>query len=530
MSDFDTPQEPTFGSAADQPLGETLGQPFGEPLTETLDTSTPDAAPGRGKRGWIIGGAVAAVTVAGAGAYAVTTFLGGGADVAEALPADTLGFVSVDLDPGGKQSIEAFRTMRKFPSLKDSLNKDLGDDLKAQLFDAINANGDCKLDYQKDLAPWMGNTAAIGALDGGDANPLPFVVLEVSDEKAAPAGLKKLAACGDTDPGEENWVVADGWATLAETQKDAKKVVGAVAKGTLADNTEYKKWSEELGDKGIVNVYAAPDAAQAMVDAVNQPGLLDAGAAKDFEGFAATLRFADGGIELEGVGGADKLTETLPAGVGERVGSLPEDTVAVFAAGASPEYWKQQFDDMSERTGSDLNALSEELGITVPDDLVALLGDSIVLSVGGDINIDEIANSRDPSSVPLAITLYGDPDQSEPVLQKLVDGQPEFDGVVGWDRGDDRLVVGPSEAYRQQLLDGSGGLKDSASFTSVVPNGADVVTVFYIDFNGADNWLYTLAKEADPKVAENVDPLSAFGLSATVDGDVAHLMLKVSTD
>jgi hypothetical protein len=526
----DQPTPPTPENPFPMPQN-SVPQSTGIPPVEDVLDSTVAATPNRGKRGLLIGGAVAAVAVVGAGAYAVTSFLGGGADVAEALPADTLGYISIDLDPGGKQQVEAFRTLKKFPGIKDALNEGLPDDLREQFFDYIKTEGDCDLDFKKDLAPWLGTTAAVGAIDGGDADPIPFAVIEVSDEKAAPAGLKKLAACGNSEPGEENWVVADGWATLAETQKEAKQIVAATAEGALADNTGYTKWVDELGDQGIVSFYVSADAPQVLVDTYggDTEGMEMSGL-KDFEGMAGTLRFADAGLELENVGSAADLNESdFSPRAGKDVGALPPDTLAALGFSMPGGYLEKLFDAMEEQ-GVDLAEASDQLGLSLPEDVQTLLGDSAVLSMGGDFDIDEIVNSGDPSSLPIALTVHGDPDETEQVLAKLTLAHRELRSYVTWDTGDDRLVVGPNGDYRKQLLDEAGGLGDTSAFTSVVPDAEHAVTVFYLDFNGADDWLYKLAEEADPTIAENLKPLGAIGSSGTVDGDIARGLLKITTD
>ena len=104
------------------------------------DTGTPTR--GGGKRGLVIGGVVVAVAVAGGAAWAATSFLGQGAQPAEALPAGTLGYASVDLDPSGGQKIEALKVLRKFPALEKELDLGSGDDLRKKLFEEICASKD----------------------------------------------------------------------------------------------------------------------------------------------------------------------------------------------------------------------------------------------------------------------------------------------------------------------------------------------------------------------------------------------------
>src|SRR3954471_4971700 len=93
-------------------------QPTGQQTpTDYLGGPSP-ASPHRGRRWGLVGGAaVAVVALAGATAWAVTQFLGAGAQPATAAPANTLAYVGLDLDPSGGQKIEALRTLRKFPAL-----------------------------------------------------------------------------------------------------------------------------------------------------------------------------------------------------------------------------------------------------------------------------------------------------------------------------------------------------------------------------------------------------------------------------
>ena len=95
--------------------------PGPEGTSEQLTNDGGTRTGGGRKRGLVIGGAVAAVAVAGGAAWAATSFLGQGAQPAEALPAATLGYASVDLDPSGSQKVEALQVLRKFPAIKEEL-------------------------------------------------------------------------------------------------------------------------------------------------------------------------------------------------------------------------------------------------------------------------------------------------------------------------------------------------------------------------------------------------------------------------
>src|SRR5204862_376219 len=83
------------------------------------ETPTPAGSGGGRRRGLLIGGGIAALAVVGVGAWAAAQYFNTGAQPAEALPASTVGYASIDLDPSGAQKIEALRTLNKFPAFKE---------------------------------------------------------------------------------------------------------------------------------------------------------------------------------------------------------------------------------------------------------------------------------------------------------------------------------------------------------------------------------------------------------------------------
>ncbi|GAA1911809.1 hypothetical protein GCM10009737_11630 [Nocardioides lentus] len=242
------------------------------------------------------------LAVVGGGVWAATSFLQTGAQPAEALPADTLAYVAVDLDPSGGQKLEALRTLRKFPALDDAgLGTDTDTDLTRALFDLVQESGaGCAgLDYDADLADWLGERAAVGLLPGGD-EPDVVGVVQVADESAASDGLAALAACATTsdadDPGDGGgfgYVVDGEWAVLAEDEETAQDVVDSSAEGALAADDSFERWTDAAGDPGVLAAYAAPGLADELTPegvTGGAGGLL--GGLEDFEGAALTVRFA----------------------------------------------------------------------------------------------------------------------------------------------------------------------------------------------------------------------------------------------
>ena len=343
------------------------GSPPSEPPTggpvEYLDSrggdGTPPSSSGGGRRTTVIAVAalVGAAAVGGA-AWAAWSFFSTGAQPAEALPDSTLGYVSVDLDPSGGQKIEALRTLKQFPAFEDEIGLDTDDDIREWIFDKIQGETDCAgLDYDDDIEPWLGDRFAVAAVDTGDDQPTPVFVIQVSDADGADEGLGKLRECGGGGPDDVAWSIDGDWALLGESQTIVDGIAKDAADSPLAADDDFQQWTGAAGDGGIMSMYAAPAAGKVLAEELGTFAGLPLGsvvdcdapcegfaidedatrsdemteALEDFKGVAATVRFDDGGLELEVAGGVGAKSATLAAGGPRRFpGSCPES-----AGGAS---------------------------------------------------------------------------------------------------------------------------------------------------------------------------------------------------
>ena len=523
---------------------------------------------GRGRRrAWWIGGGVVLLLGAGAGAWAALGFFQQGAQPAEALPESTIAYLSIDLDPAGGQKIDAFRTLNKFPAFKDEVGVDSVDDIRRKVGESmLEGTGCTDLTYAHDIDPWLGERAAAAAVDVGDDSPDLVVVVQVKDEGKARDAFSALKEC---DQGEDpaGFVVHDGWAVLAQSQTVANKVSDAAADGTLADDATYQKWTEAVGDAGVINAYAAPDAGRVLAERLGgflSPGMStlssssgevavpsayhlatpDDGdnpltqALSGFKGAAATLRFTGDGLELAVAadGSAPQMSEltgTTGTTGGELVQRLPDDTAA--AAGVSfPKGWLDRYlDQMSSMFGSGMSKddamreLSQETGLDVPGDLETLLGSGVSVSIGNDFDFEAAENSDAGSGLPMAVTVKGDSAEIEQVLDKIraKAGDVPF---LGSDSGGGLVAIGPSAEYRQHVLD-SGGLGDSDAFTSVVPAAGNASSLFYVDVDALEPSIKKAAA-GDQETLDNVTPLRSLGASSWTDGDVFKFSFKLSTN
>ncbi|RYJ05463.1 MAG: DUF3352 domain-containing protein, partial [Actinomycetales bacterium] len=210
------PQQPT-GPESQVPPAPAV--PPGPEYTDLSAPSYAEAYPAppksRAKRPLVIGAVVAGtVAVLGGGAFAAWWFLsGGGPQPEEALPASTIAVVSIDLDPSAGQKIEAIKALRKFPKFTDELDIDSRDDLRKFVFDKALGN-DCKdLSYDDDVKPWIGERAALAAVDLGEDSPVPTILLAITDKTKAKAGIEGVLACADDD--ETGYAIGDDYAVFS---------------------------------------------------------------------------------------------------------------------------------------------------------------------------------------------------------------------------------------------------------------------------------------------------------------------------
>ncbi len=145
---------------------------------------------------------------AGGAAAAAVWWSSTGAQPAEALPDSTLGYASIDLDPSGEQKVEALKILKKFPAFNDEIDLDTDDDIRQKMFEEFDLGEACDgLDYEDDIEPWLGDRAAVAAVDTGEDTPVAAFVLQVKDEGAAEDGLAKIKDCaGESGDEGGGWV------------------------------------------------------------------------------------------------------------------------------------------------------------------------------------------------------------------------------------------------------------------------------------------------------------------------------------
>jgi hypothetical protein len=570
------PSGPPTMPAGPPPVGpppEYLQQGAGQPLP-------PPGGSSGGRKVLIAGGAVVGLAAVTGAVFGAMWYFGTGPQPAEALPDSTIGYVSIDIDPSGKQLLEARETLEKFPAWNDQGISDRKD-LREAVFDEVLAGAPCELDYNDDIEPWLGDRAAAAAVDLGEDEPTPVFVVQVNDADQAEAAFEKFNDCAPGEGESAGWAISGEWAVLAETEDIATQVAEDAKDQPLSDDEDFEKWTDEAGDPGILTAYAAPEAGKWLAE--NGEDLMGLGMGfggddyacaseiippdsdledvdpfeadcdepspedmpdevteifEDFSGAALTVRFDDGALEIETATSVEGFgLEALTAGdsAGETIETLPEDTAAAIAYGFE-EGWFEDFIDYAggfSGMGMDLGEMIEEaegeLGLDLPEDAETLFGESAVIALGPDFEPSDFDESEMPSDFPLAAKIKGDPDAIQEVIDKILDAAPDDvdPELFATDSEGDFIAIGPND-YRNEILE-DGDLGGSDTYENVVRESGDAASIFYVNFDAGGSWLEELF-EGDEEIQENVAPLQAAGLSAWEDDGVGHAVLRVTTE
>lgn len=472
--------------------------------------------PGR-RRGLVVGAVLGVALVGGGVAYGVGRLSGGGAQPDEMIPASALAVVSVDLDPSAAQKIDALRFARKFPELKTRIGG--GDDLRKVLFDLVSESGDVTTSW-KDVEPWLGSRAAVAVLPAKDEldEPVPVVVVAVTDEAKAKTGLREVAP-------DARCEVADGFAVCAEDQDVATRAVADASSASLADDPTYAADMKRLGDHGVLAAWgdlgrvkkAAPD----LLGGLGGVAGSFAGAGDELKGrYVAAVRFD--GPHLELAGRAVGLDVPKLSGSTD-VGSLPDDTLVALGYSSADALVKALWDQVhqaaesmngAEELDAEVSSLADAYGVRVPDDVVAAVGSQLAVAVG-------------PGTTPqLAVRVNGSRDS----LDRVVNAVEQVSGgmvTVATATSGSSTVLASDQSYASAVAKG-GALGRSERFTDAVGDAEGAQAVLFVDIAGLvasygdQLWL-------DDADLEAVKPLSAVGLTVRQDGDALVYRARLAT-
>ncbi|TMR95392.1 DUF3352 domain-containing protein [Nonomuraea basaltis] len=472
----------------------------------------------KGRKGWVIAAAAAlAVILLGGGAvWAVGAIGGGGTQPDEVLPADSIAYARLDLDPAANQKLALFQLARKFTVTKDSFS---GEDPRKALFDTINKDSDSKVDFAKDVDPWLGSRVGFAAVPSGKDEPDFAVAVQVKDEEQAKAGIAKLM-----DGDKYGIAFRDDYALLTTTQALADKY--AKAEGSLADNAEFNEDMGAVGEQGVLSFWAdmggLMELAKKEIPAEQAASLEQIKDAR----FAGALRFDSAYVELAGtVRGAKGMApqSDLP---NANLGTLPATTAGALSISGLDQVVTKQWSEIEKQASAagaaEIKQLIEQAktmyGLELPADLATVLGKNFTIAVDSE--------GLDTNQIKGGVRVATDPAKAQAILDKIqqamtASGQPA--PQIAKVAGDGVFTVATTDEYAKKLAE-EGTLGDSETFQTAIPDAGEATYAIFVDLDKVEN-LYLKSMQGDEKA--NAQVLRAVGMSGKQTDTEATFSLRL---
>lgn len=484
--------------------------------------------------------------IAGGGAFAFYQadplhMFGEEPQAAEALPADALFYLGVDMNPSASQKVKALQFLNHFPAFRDEAKLDEDSDVRDRLFSEALAETDCPgVTYEDTMKPWLGDKFGMALMRpaDGDSEPDVVVAVQVTDEAKASDSLSRLADC-ESDSAEFGFAFAGEYVLLAESDELADKFAGDAADRSLADDGEFQADMESLGDLGVatlwVDVEDSIDIAAAEIlgrgnDMDDRFGLL-----KDkYQRVAATFRFESDAAEIA----TTVFGDSAEISHGDnQIATLPESSVLAMSQAGGSDRLEASWEDikaLAESEGVDFEAeLAEfeaETGFSMPDDLETVLGDNIMFVADAEGLTPEALESEQFDALNAGIRFTGDAEAQKALYDEVSQLLMSGGGLpLTALEADDGFVMATNDSYAETLKELDGDLGSSAAFQSVIDDPEGKEAVFYFNWDLVEDQVIDSVAD-DPEFADNLKPLRAVGVTAEVDGDYTRIITTVSVN
>ncbi|MFD1540289.1 DUF3352 domain-containing protein [Nonomuraea guangzhouensis] len=509
-------QQPSFGQqpqyGQQDPYGQTAWQQQGP---EGFGPAEPTK---KGRKGWIIAiaSALAVVLLGGGAVWAVGAIGGGGTQPHEVLPANSIAYVRLDLDPAANQKVALFQIARKFTVTKDTFK---GEDPRQALFDLAQDSGMSKVDFAKDVDPWLGSRIGLAVVPSGGKEPDFAVAVQVKDEAQAKAGITKLM-------GKEKFGLSfrDDYALVTSSQTLADKYAADTT--SLADNADFNDDVNAIGEQGVLSYWAHLGKVGEL--AVTDKSSEEAKALEQVKNarFAGALRFDSAYAELAGVvRGAEGMVEgdLEPA----KLSALPASTAGALSYSGLDQIITKKWAEIEQSIAATpagaqfkqfVDQAKQTYGLQLPDDLATVLGKNLTLAVD--------AQGLDSDKIKAGVRITTDPAKAQAVydkIQKAMSSSGQPTPQLAKIAGDGTFTVATSDEYAKALA-AEGTLGESQTFKDAVPDADEATYALFVDLDKVEKY-YLPSMEGDEKA--NAQVLRAVGLSGKQTANEASFSLRV---
>lgn len=441
--------------------------------------------------GVLVAIAVSAVSGCGGGSS------GSGADTASVVPRSAFFYGEAVVDPEGDQEEAVRSIVGKFPGEGPPEQR-----LEKLVSDALRDSDEGKLDYEKDVKPWLGDKVAFfasappaGAKASGDM-PVAIVIATDDEDKARDAIEKsggsdlKERSYKDVDylrdPDEDGELnaggVVDGFAVIG-TEAAFKAAVDASKDESLAESDRFKTATENAEDERVGLFYSD---IQGLISAVGQqqqagiPLAALSGPIQQLFGdkpVVATARAEDDGVVLDSSMSAQGgLLANLFGKGTELVGELPADSWVAVGQPDIGKYLTELVNMVAGLAGGREQLAAQvrrQTGLDLDRDILGWMGDLAIFvrgvdrsSIGGGVVIestDPSASRRALSGLQRLIAEDGDAN-----VRAIADGFEARDedtpAGVYFLQKDDRVVIAYGKESADAALEGNEPLSGKPEF------------------------------------------------------------------
>ena len=335
----------------------------------------------------VMAGVLALALLVGGGFLAWSLLRGATPAAAKGIPSNALAVFEVNLNPSAGDKLAVKELAAKFPFLKDEAN-DAGDDYKKAFWSMLAKMGKNAPDYESEVKPWLGDSAALAALPGKNSGSRPVpssyvLSVQVTNKDSAKAFADKHIK-------DRKIVFVDDLMVI--TSDENSDISESSLKDNITSVESYKADMGRLGDGFLATAWVSSDfIKQVGSQGTNAAGILESR-------FAAGLKVQDGTIALRTITWQKDEFKDRGENVKDLAGSMPADWLGSLAFSPPPDLVNKVWENLDSLPASSRRQL-ENFGISSADDLRALLGTQFSFAVTGDskqLQVGIKVHTKDP--------------------------------------------------------------------------------------------------------------------------------------
>jgi hypothetical protein len=256
------------------------------------------------------------------------------------VPADAPAYVHADTDPDTQQYQDAAALAARLPRLS------------GQVISRLPGPKGAALNYEREVAPWLGAEAALALVPAGRGDPAQTVLLEVGNQRGASRFLDRLSGrkaetethrAVDIRVANRVAVAQVSGFVVAGPEPQVKRVIETEAGGrSLRDSEPAQEVSDALPEPRLAELYVSEQAAEDLLAAGGSLGSFESFVnAKATRGAGAALVAAEDRVELaihseldpERVESDPGFFNALPPFEPQLTGEVSEGALAYLALG-----------------------------------------------------------------------------------------------------------------------------------------------------------------------------------------------------